>query len=101
MTDKKPPVDGEGPGRYADCGYVGLTREPQHKCDKCKPLMLVSEHEELLRQERAKAFEEAAEFCQSPDITDERTVCVLAVIRAVLKDKAAAARAENGGSDDR
>lgn len=59
MTPTNPPAK-HPPPRYADCGYVGLTRDPQHKCDKCKPLMLVSEHTALLQEERARAFEEAA-----------------------------------------
>lgn len=45
--------------KYADCGYVGLTRDPQHKCDKCKPLILASESEALVRAARAEAFEDA------------------------------------------
>lgn len=29
--------------RIADCGYVGLTRDPQHKCDKCKTYVSIDE----------------------------------------------------------
>lgn len=54
---------------------------------------------EAVREARRAAFEEAAEFCQSPDITDERTLRVMAILRAIMLAKATSTECGKGGGD--